>query len=71
MKIKDYLRKNKVSRRDFAKKIKISRYSLQRYIEGRQPAAKQAWKIYSESDGQIKFEDMQYEEPPKNPLKDI
>ena len=71
MKIKEYLKKKKISQHTFSAKIKVSRYSLHKYIRGQIPARKQAWTIFNETDGEVTFEDMGFKSIPKNPLKDF
>jgi hypothetical protein len=71
MDLKEYLKKNKKTIRGFGKEFKISHYSMQKYIHGSKPAPRQAWKIFNATDGKVTFQDIGYDEPPKNPLKDI
>jgi predicted transcriptional regulator len=71
MKIEEYLKKNKKTIRGFAKEIKISRYSIAKYIDGARPSRTVAWKIFNATDGEITFQDLHFETIPKNPLKDI
>lgn len=71
MNLKDYLKKHKLTHRGLAKKLRISPFSLLKYIYGQVPAKKQAWKIFNATDGEVTFHDLGYSEIPKNPLKDF
>ncbi len=71
MEIKEYLKKEKITQREFSKISKISRYSIHKYIRGEKPARRQAWKIFNATNGMVTFQDLGHKEPPKNPLKDI
>ena len=71
MKLKEYLKKKKITQKAFAEKLNLHRFSILRYTWGEVPAPRVAWKIFNETDGQVSFEEMGYEAPPKNPLKDI
>jgi predicted transcriptional regulator len=70
MKIKEYLKRKKIGQNEFAAKIKISRFSLHKYIHGSRPAKRQAWRIFNATDGEISFPDMGYSSPPKRPARD-
>jgi DNA transposition AAA+ family ATPase len=71
MKIEEYIKKNKMTIRGFAKDIRISRYSVAKYIDGSKPSRTVAWKIFIATEGEVSFQDMNFEAIPKNPLKDI
>jgi plasmid maintenance system antidote protein VapI len=71
MKIEEYLKKNNKTIRGFAREIKINRYSIAKYIDGARPSKTVAWKIFNATDGEVTFEDLQYDKPPKRPIRDV
>lgn len=42
-----------------------------KYVQGKKPSVRLAWKIYMATGGEVGFKDLGYEEMPKNPLKDL
>lgn len=71
MNLSDYLKKNKLHIREFGRTYKISRDAIHSYLNGKRPARRQAWKIFQATNGEVTFQDLQYDKPPKRPLKDI
>ena len=71
MKLREYIKSVKKSIRSFGREYKISHYSMIKYVQGRKPAPRQAWKIFMATQGEVSFQELGYEDIPKNPLKDL
>ena len=71
MKLREYIKSKKMSIRGFGRKNKISHYSMNKYVQGKKPSPRLAWRIFMATQGQVGFNDLGYEDIPKNPLKDL
>ena len=60
-----------MSIRGFGRHYKISHYSMIKYVRGEKPSVRLAWKIFMATQGEVSFQELGYEDIPKNPLKDI
>ncbi len=71
MDLRSYLKSIKKSIRAFGRENKISHYSMMVYVKGKKPCPRMAWKIFNATHGKVGFNDLGYDEVPKNPLKDF
>ncbi len=62
MKLKDYLRKYKITVREFADRVDVGSSTIASYLGGwRQPSSRRAKRIEKESDGVVKVADVRRE----------